>query len=205
MIGTGSEGEEEVWLGWQGDRGQFDCGAATSLVRRPLFIGDCFFFSSSTAPPTPFHFHFKGLLRRFAAKQVKTDRPNSLWRRPLLHSDSEGQFLFFGWLRTVCVWLYFNSLLLLSFCMYRRWHFSTVKHHLPCLTTATNLKLILSVKINWLLCCIIGLEWGFYEINKIILPWTVFEADCVCFRWFFCEWLVNMQLFPWWKCRRKKH
>lgn len=72
------------------------------------------FSPAALTPPTPFHFHFKGLLHRSA---VKTDRPNSLWRRPLLHSDSEGQFLFFGWLCTVCVWLYFNSLLLLSFCM----------------------------------------------------------------------------------------
>lgn len=57
--------------------GQFDCGAATGLVRRPLFVGGCFFLQQHCPPPTHFRFHFKGLLHGSAVKKSRRTVPTA--------------------------------------------------------------------------------------------------------------------------------
>lgn len=106
------------------------------------------FPAAPTSTPTPqtsipFHFHFKGRPRRGPPPAHVRWRPvqQLVGPRPLIGSAvlRSKQNIFIGSVLFGCVWLYFNSLLWLSFVCKGGdiFHGETTS---PCLTTTTNLK-----------------------------------------------------------------
>lgn len=135
-----------ICLGTQRSDWRADCSVTDTSARQLdgelVFRQQCVPSQQPVGASAPFHFHFKGRLHRWssAVTCLETDCPNSwsdldFW----LISRWSGQNIFIGSVLFGCVWLYFNSLVLLSF-VCKTVTFSVVKKTSPCLTTTTNLS-----------------------------------------------------------------